>query len=429
MNLYLGRWEWHTADSFPYWRAPGGNQVGALDLRSIPQMSRRGGMPEGFGLFAYDTPQSHPLLRRSLGVGFDAPLDATGQTFLRNRLGLPAGDISSPRKFIRAAVLNGDSTGALRMKPLTGNRRSGVELRFTSQDVIRERWSETHPVFASTVAVFRADYTRERKARVPLLILRRMTGSKMQDLWGEMTDARAVELLPTAYNTDGWRRPRTTITENWNCADDTTGISCNLTWLVTAGNIDLLSNKASFRSIDASMDARAESDLSSDDHYAQLDVVTLVQPATGDTSCGPCARFSASARTWYLAYLTNQASGSDKIIFYKVVAGIFTALDTDQNITLSIPDTMKCEVNGSTMKSYFNGVVKHNFTDTAITGNLRTGMFGWIRSGESAGDAEVDNFSAADLAAAAGRIMSSLAHHGGLAGYGGIAGKGGGLAA
>jgi len=32
------------------------------------------------------------------------------------------------------------------------------------------------------------------------------------------------------------------------------------------------------------------------------------------------------------------------------------------------------------------------------------------------------------LTAAAGRLMSSLAHHGGLAGPGGIAGEGGGLA-
>lgn len=38
-------------------------------------------------------------------------------------------------------------------------------------------------------------------------------------------------------------------------------------------------------------------------------------------------------------------------------------------------------------------------------------------------------YSGNTLSPAVGRVMSSLAHYGGLAGYGGIAGKGGGLAA
>ena len=58
-------------------------------------------------------------------------------------------------------------------------------------------------------------------------------------------------------------------------------------------------------------------------------------------------------------------------------------------------------MNGSTLTQYYNGVSEQSATDTAITGNLRAVYEFSFAAGSVAGDVAVDNFEAADLAAAA----------------------------
>lgn len=58
-HYYLAQWEWATSDGISYWRAPGGDSVGAIDLRTIPQMGKPI-IAEGYGIFVYSSLKTIP---------------------------------------------------------------------------------------------------------------------------------------------------------------------------------------------------------------------------------------------------------------------------------------------------------------------------------------------------------------------------------
>ena len=89
-ELYLGRWEWDTSRD-PHWRAPGGNAVGALDLRTLPQCGTPGPTLEGWGLFAYAAPTVHANLVRSLGSDLKRLLTAGEKLAIRSAFGRTGG--------------------------------------------------------------------------------------------------------------------------------------------------------------------------------------------------------------------------------------------------------------------------------------------------------------------------------------------------
>jgi hypothetical protein len=49
--IYLSRWKWVEDAEGARWQPPEGCEW-ALDLRSVPQMSRQGGALEGCGIFS-----------------------------------------------------------------------------------------------------------------------------------------------------------------------------------------------------------------------------------------------------------------------------------------------------------------------------------------------------------------------------------------
>lgn len=65
-HIYLGQWEWFTEETgVSYWRCPGGDCIGLLDLRPLPAQAKAGGTPEGYGIFVYDYAKSHDLFAHS----------------------------------------------------------------------------------------------------------------------------------------------------------------------------------------------------------------------------------------------------------------------------------------------------------------------------------------------------------------------------
>ena len=106
------------------------------------------------------------------------------------------------------------------------------------------------------------------------------------------------------------------------------------------------------------------------------------------------ARNSTDASPNHDLYYFRIAYGgtpSPGLEFAKVVNGTITLIDTVRSITVTLPDTLEIQCNDSAMVSRLNGATEHNFTDTAITGNLRCGMT--LRRTTDA----VDDFSAEDL--------------------------------
>ena len=74
---YIGKWEWEDGPNnklpFPYWRPPGDNTVGVIDLRTKEEQGKQGANA-GYGIFAYLTPQSNPLLLVNLGNKLDSDI-------------------------------------------------------------------------------------------------------------------------------------------------------------------------------------------------------------------------------------------------------------------------------------------------------------------------------------------------------------------
>ena len=66
---------------------------------------------------------------------------------------------------------------------------------------------------------------------------------------------------------------------------------------------------------------------------------------------------------------------------------------------------MKVEADGSTIKAYLNGTEQVSTVDTAITGNLRTGITLFKGVGETA---RGNGFEAADLSPAGGYAHSRV---------------------
>ena len=111
---------------------------------------------------------------------------------------------------------------------------------------------------------------------------------------------------------------------------------------------------------------------------------------------GVISRHSASADTGYVSGDDLDFVGVD-IRIQKRVAGTDTTLFTGSSGTDVQPQTIKMESDGSTQTCYIGGVSIATGTDTAITGNLRTGI-----KGSSTGALRMrwDNFEAADLVGA-----------------------------
>lgn len=170
-----------------------------------------------------------------------------------------------------------------------------------------------------------------------------------------------------------------TITDNFNRADaGSLGSSSEgWSWADTVTGLDIVSNQAKGDSSGFNR-ARAESDLASANHYAQ---VTMVLSGDG---AGPCVRFSSSADTCYL-YYCDLASGR----IFSVVAGSLTSLGSFGNPGNG--SVLKLSANGTTLEAFDDGVSQGTVTDSAISGNTRTGIEG------STSAAVLDDFSAGDL--------------------------------
>lgn len=194
---------------------------------------------------------------------------------------------------------------------------------------------------------------------------------------------RADELQPHA----------TTITDDFNTADSDT-FGHNLSWTELSGDWDIVSNQAQMVTNFGSVRfARADSDLSSADHYAQVAVISRANPGF----LGPiCRKDSTSTITCYAGGWPNQNTNPFRIRSY--VNGTATDLGSGGTAAFSSGDVNKLSCNGSTITLYKNGVSLESVTDTSIASGLRCGLCALDNAG-TAGVPALDNFEAGDLAA------------------------------
>ena len=389
MRWYAGPWQWNSGD-LPHWSPPAG-AVGALDLRSVPQQSV-GTVQDGYGIFASKDELSSDYELLGTGSLRDVKTSQRLNDRIpkRDRKRQPKGD--DLLSLLLDAICDGsDPTGDDFAKPLMPDSDLRLSLNIAG---ITHQW-KTAPWnyhWDKIQDVERADFQRcfdDAKA------------GRLKD--GEH-HRRVLDALCDKYNLQGaddWKgfipaklrkeikgrlKHETTITDNFNRANAATlGTSSEgWSWADVVGTRGIVSNRCSGTVAGL---ARAESDLSSGDQYGQITASSWI----AGRGVGPAARFSASTTTAYFYLVQNQATDTGRL--FKVVNGTYSVLSARNATAPGLPLVVRCEINGSTLTGYEAGIVTRGpITDTAITGNVRAGLY--IDVGVTA-----DDWSAADVAA------------------------------
>lgn len=137
---------------------------------------------------------------------------------------------------------------------------------------------------------------------------------------------------------------------------------------------------------------RYDSNLASDDHYAQL---TLKSQTHNTAFYALATRLSSSAMTGYVGGF-RQNSGTMRL--WKVVAGTYTQIGSHTLPSFpGFPLDLKLESNGSTHKIYVNDEEKLSVEDSSITGNVRCGVADGYNLTSVGHGWTGDSFVAADL--------------------------------
>ena len=275
------------------------------------------------------------------------------------------------------------SDGPMPIVPTVGGR---VELLFGQKHSERFRWGQGH---------FSLVRDGLRKQFAGLWQQSPRLARKCLDYWCEKYGVGDwADLVPPALRADvpGRLPHETTINENFTRADSASAIGNHLSWTQVSGTWGTFSNTA-YKVSTASVieSARADSDLSSSDHYAQV----VVANGNGSVFHGPACRHSSSASTYYVT-----ANFSNAQYLTKLIAGTQTNLTSTAH-NYANGETLKIEANGSSIKGYANGTQYPSTTDTSITSGTRCGIVSSLTNGT------FDDFEAADLAAA-GLVYTQL---------------------
>ena len=142
--------------------------------------------------------------------------------------------------------------------------------------------------------------------------------------------------------------------------------------------------------------ARAESNLSGSDMYAQLKIGTFGTNDYKSNLIGVAVRFASDANTCYWAAVggIGGAPVAKGFRVGKMVAGTMTVFAT-VNYAYSAGDILKLTVEGNTLTVYINGVQQWQDTDTSITTGVRAGLSSYLD--HWATSALGDDFEAGDL--------------------------------
>lgn len=391
-HIYRGPWQWISGDRFGgSWAVPW--SIGAIDLRSIPEQSQQGGVP-GLGIFMADKPiadSNYDLI----GIGNWHDIKPTQ---------VVKDSIPKPKKYTLEGddlvgilfnlLTNGaDPTGQSFAKPLVPGTGGRIDLSLGNRQY-SERFSWGNSRTAKVRDTLRLDFQQ---------IFDDAKAGKLNDaehhrrVLDAMCEKYQVvdfkEFVPTAIQKDvpGTLPHKTTITDTFNRADaDALGASSEgWSWTETSNDIDIVSNAAEGQSVGYAR-ARAESDLSSADNYAQISVSALGSGVAADANC----RMALSNNTfyWVEVYTTTNT-----LYLIKTVVGATTVLSSTA-VTISIPEDYKVSASGSTIKAYKAGTERLSATDSAISGNLRTGIQTY-RDGAGSSKPSYDAFQAGDFSA------------------------------
>lgn len=170
-------------------------------------------------------------------------------------------------------------------------------------------------------------------------------------------------------------------------------------------------------------------DQSNADHYTQAKVVALASSSSSYIAVRLVDKDNAVG-------VRFAGTGATGIRLSKLIAGVNTDLTagTSPNMQGVTGDSYRVSVTGDQYSLWYDSGSTGSFTQsgsdqTVINAEISTAETTQGLISGTTGGLRLDDFEAGALGAPpSGRIMGSLASHGGLAGMGGLAGQGGGLA-
>jgi hypothetical protein len=382
MNYYLGPLPWVDTDPDgpPCWQPPAGT-VGMVDVRSIPDQSGAAvGADLSPAFLAVDGALDSTWT--FLGSGDCREIATTGA--IRNRWQAATGYRPSGGRVVDLLwdqlTTGSDPSGDSAVKPLVPTSEGKLELWLPGHSLIKSEpfaWGvHGHTSRLRDLLLIDCEglFQQVDAGLMEVDQVRRILGGWLRK-YG-LPDAQWRSLVPPHRQSEipGPLPPATTYSESFDGGFD-------LTWTDVEGDLASVSNQGDPT---GTTESRAEHALSSDDHYAEADLIG----DTGTYSAVTC-RHASAAVTYYMY---NEYAAKSRL--YKCVTGGYTQLDQTSGAgTLTFE--MQVQTDGSTITGYRDDVERHSETDTAITGNTRCGL----RFSTPAAATRVDNFVCADLAA------------------------------
>ena len=398
-NYYLQPWKWITDATGSYWALP--DAEGCIDFRSNTQAAIAGGTPQGYAFVSYANPITDPNAV-SLGTTLGTIPNAT-RVLIRTTLGI-TGQLTSTTLL---GILNelfashSDPTGTNGFKPNMPNHLGLLELylgghsRISSEKMIpgkRPAW----PLIKDTLG---ENYRKIRSQAVDIdSPVPEDQHKKYLDALQDKYRVDYVDFIPVDLPDEGTVPHDTVVKDNFNRADSTTlGTSSDsqFTWLELINDADIVSNTAEYQNTLSPNGSFgrfiAALDLSSDDHFAQAKMINV---AAGFVTTHGCLIRKDSSATETLYFGEYLSAVTPLLRILKTIAGTVTVLGSD-GFSASENEVIKIQVDGSNLELFIDGVSKVTATDTAITGNLRTGMS--FFNNNVAAKPGLDDFEAADL--------------------------------
>jgi hypothetical protein len=165
--------------------------------------------------------------------------------------------------------------------------------------------------------------------------------------------------------------------DDWDRADGAGLAGTDLTWTVTQGTFQILSNVVRPLTIGTIIHARAEHDVGSNDMTTE---VVATHDGTAGAYVGVMARANGSDEAFY-----SLEQGDDSIGLYRYdSSGAFIAtIDTNAFTDPVAPFTLRLTVSGTALSGYIDDVLVVSGTDGNITTGQRGGIVGTAVSAAS----------------------------------------------
>lgn len=412
-RYYLGHWHWITEGDDGYFAPPSG-VVGLIDLAPVPAQAVAGSArPVGLFVTTAAVLSSDYTL---LGEGDCRELNATAAmvSAIQSLVGYrPRGDTLAD--LIYDVLTDGsDPDGGSAPMPLMPGLNGWCDVRLGGHSrIVSSKFEWGKPCsrgrghWQKVRSVLRKEFQRLFDDAKAGKLNDAEHHRRVLDFWCDKYRMQGAEdwkeFVPPGLQRDvpGRLKHQTTITESFDTGDSDT-LGPDLTWAEVDGDWDIVSNQAEMMTNFGSTarDARAESDLSSADHYAKC------TPTQAANSChtGAAARFASAAETFYWSSRCGTTVFARRLS--KVVAGTLTSLAND---TTSGADPVECECNGSTIRALYNAVEVFSLTDTSIATGTRCGIAGYDPTGGASSNPRINDFEAADLGGGgAGTLYTQL---------------------